>query len=70
MTLRNDVTARTLTASDPGWAAGFHPFEPDNGYRWTTGDAVIPRALFEGVAGPSLLELAVAETTVYPLLAA
>ncbi len=64
------MTFHTVEASDPRLAVGFHAFEPDNGYRWTDGDAVVPPELFAGAEGPFRLELEVAETTCYPLLAA
>jgi hypothetical protein len=64
------MTFHTLEASDPRLAVGFHAFEPDNGYRWTDGDAVVPPELFAGATGPFRLELEVAETTRYPLLVA
>ena len=40
-------------------------FEPDNGFRWTDGDADLPPALFEGMTGVLTLELHVACTTQY-----
>jgi hypothetical protein len=64
------MTFRTVEATDPRLAAGFHAFEPDNEYRWTDGDAVVSPTLFAGAKGPFRLELEVAETTRYPLLAA
>jgi hypothetical protein len=64
------AAVRILEATDPRLAVGFHAFEPDNGYRWTDGDAVIPPALFAGATRPFRLVLEVAETTRYPLLAA
>ena len=64
------MTFRTVEATDPRLAVGFHAFEPDNEYRWTDGDAVVSPALFAGAKGPFRVELEVAETTRYPLLAA
>ena len=32
---------RTLDASDESLVEGFHAFEPDNGFRWTDGDAAV-----------------------------
>ncbi|HEY3847763.1 MAG TPA: Hint domain-containing protein [Acetobacteraceae bacterium] len=58
---------RLIDASDPSLADGFHGFEPDNGFRWTDGDARIPDALFDGVGGACELELHVGCTTRYPL---
>ena len=57
---------RVLDAADAGLAEGFHPFEPDNGFRWTDGDAVLPAALFAAVAGPCTLELLVRGAMRYP----
>jgi hypothetical protein len=64
------AAVRMLDAADPRLAVGFHSFEPDNGYRWTDGDAEVPAELFAGTNGPFRLELELAETTRYPLLAA
>jgi hypothetical protein len=46
---------------------GFHPYEPDNGFRWTNGDASLPLKLW---AGADAIDLYVAGQTRYPLLAA
>jgi hypothetical protein len=70
ITLRQGMARRELQAADPQLASGFPAFEPDNGYRWITGDALVPAGLFVGLDAPSLLELGVTETTTYPLLAA
>ena len=64
------AAVRMLDAADPRLAVGFHSFEPDNGYRWTDGDAEVPAELFARANGPFRLELELAETTRYPLLAA
>jgi hypothetical protein len=58
---------RLLEAADASLSDGFHLFEPDNGFRWTNGDARLPAALFDGVDGPSELELHVGGTTRYPM---
>jgi hypothetical protein len=55
---------RVIEASDPALDIGFHPFEEDNVYRWTDGDAQLPVALFDGSAE---LELHVGQTTTYQL---
>jgi hypothetical protein len=34
---------------------GYHPFEPDIGIRWTTGDARVPPELFARMHGPGML---------------
>ena len=44
---------------------GFHAFEPDNGLRWTDGDAVVPAALFAGFNGPVEVVLQLGATTRY-----
>ena len=69
ITARQRSTARSLAANDPRLSSGFHPFEVGNGYRWTNGDAEVPAELIAGLDGPCFVELAVAETTTYPLLA-
>ncbi|MBS0641670.1 MAG: Hint domain-containing protein, partial [Proteobacteria bacterium] len=59
---------RVLEADDSALSRGFHPFEPDNGYRWTDGDAVLPSTLFDGVTEAYQLEVHLAGTAQYPLL--
>jgi T5SS/PEP-CTERM-associated repeat protein len=54
-------------SEDASLTEGFHAFEPDNGLRWTDGDAVLPRALFEEFDGPMELVLHVGSTTQYLL---
>jgi hypothetical protein len=49
-----------VTADDPRWSEGVHPFEADHGFRWTDGNALLPTSLFEGVNGPVDLVLHVA----------
>ena len=44
---------------------GFHSFEADNGFRWTSGNAVLPIKMFEGFTGPLVVELTVASTMHY-----
>jgi hypothetical protein len=60
---------RILDAADASLAGGFHAFEPDNGFRWTDGDATLPATLFAGIEGACQLELLVGATTRYPLYA-
>jgi hypothetical protein len=57
---------RLLVASDESLAEGFHSFEPDNGYRWTDGNAVLPLELFQGLAGECQIEVLIGGTTRYP----
>ena len=46
-------------------ADGFHDFEPDNGWRWTDGDAAVPEGLFVGLTGPLSCALHFGGTTCY-----
>jgi len=58
--LRQGARLRLLEAVDASLAEGFHDYEPDNRFRWTDGDALVPAALFDGVQGGFELELHVA----------
>jgi hypothetical protein len=58
-----------IEASDPCLTDGFHLFETGNGFRWTDGNAMFPASLFEHVRGASVLEVVVASTVNYPLMA-
>ncbi len=58
---------RVLEASDASLDSGFHAFEPSNGWRWTSGDARLPAALFDGVDGACKVELLFGATMRYPL---
>ncbi|HEY6434002.1 MAG TPA: Hint domain-containing protein [Acetobacteraceae bacterium] len=62
------ASVRIIEASDPALGDGFHPFEAQNGLRWTNGDGQLPAAMFAGIDGPGLLELHIGSTTRYPLL--
>ena len=57
-----------VEADNPTLCHGFHAFEPDNGFRWTDGNAVLPASLFAGAGKNCELELHVASTTHYPML--
>src|SRR5665213_3347080 len=59
---------RTIAVTDPALSEGFHAFEPDNGPRWTDGDAALPASLFGLLDGPNDLVLQVGATASYPLL--
>jgi Hint domain len=61
------ATLRVVEADDRMLSAGFHRFEADNGFRWTSGDAPLPAALFQAMQPPFSLELHVGSTTVYAL---
>ena len=63
--IRRRAEARTIPASDPGLTEGFHTFEPDNGWRWTDGEARLPAELVQFGTGPIELIVAVASTAVY-----
>jgi hypothetical protein len=56
---------RAMEAEDALLADGFHGFEPDDGIRWTNGDAAVPASLFDGFAGPHELVLRLGGTTSY-----
>jgi len=56
-----------IGSSDERLAHGFHLFEACNGLRWTSGDAIIPPALFQGLVGPIELVLHIGATTRYSL---
>lgn len=60
---------RLIEAQDHSLHNGFYLFEADNGFRWTDGDAGLPAALFDGIGGPSELELHVGGVMRYPMLA-
>ena len=61
---------RVLDAADESLAEGFHTFEPDNGFRWTDGDATLPTTLFADIEGACQLDLLVGGTTQYPVCSA
>jgi hypothetical protein len=46
-------------------ADGFYPFEPEDGIRWTDGDATIPAELFSGMVGRGMLILHLGAATKY-----
>ena len=54
-----------LAAEETTLAEGFHAFEPDNGIRWTDGDAEIPKELLAGIDGPCMLMLHLGGATQY-----
>ena len=64
--IRRGTQLRVVEADDAMLRAGFHSFEPDNGFRWTDGNAVLPIKLFDGFTGPLVVELTVADTLRYP----
>jgi hypothetical protein len=56
---------RVVEADAASLIDGYHAFEPDNGIRWTDGDAALPAGLFAGMSGAGLLILHLGETTQY-----
>ena len=52
LVVRQGSRFRTVAAGDVSLTRGFHAFEPDNDFRWTDGDAIVPAAVFAGFAGP------------------
>ena len=62
---------RLLDAADELFVEGFHAaFEPDNGFRWTDGNAALPATLTAGIRGACQLEMLVCATAArYPLFA-
>lgn len=59
---------RLIDADNPDLSEGFHSFEADNNFRWTNGNALLPAAMFD-MNGACEVELHIADTTRYPLLA-
>jgi hypothetical protein len=56
-----------LEASDPRLEQGFHAYEPENGWRWTDGDATLPATLLAGFDGPTELMLLLGGRMRYPV---
>ncbi len=56
-----------MEADDPDLTVGFHEYEPDNGFRWTNGDARLPENMLAKITGPSDLALHVSCTAQYPI---
>jgi hypothetical protein len=54
-----------IDAGAPSLVDGYHAFEPDNGVRWTDGDATVPEELFASMSGPAMLMLHLGGTTKY-----
>ncbi len=70
------VALRRIELTRPGWQRalesdaaslidGYHTFEPDNGIRWTNGDAAVPAELFADLNGPCTLSLHLGGATRY-----
>jgi hypothetical protein len=63
--LRQGTQFQIITSADPALTEGFYPFEPDNGLRWTDGNAALPCALFAAFRGPTELILQIGAITRY-----
>ena len=57
-----------VDADDDRLTQGFHDYEPDEGIRWTSGDATLPQEAFAGFAENTMLELHLGGATTYRLL--
>ena len=56
-----------MDGADPLLTEGFHPFETDNGFRWTNGNALLPTAIFDAMDDIVEVELHIGCTTTYLL---
>jgi len=65
LTIRKGTRFRVIETDSPLLTNGFHDYEPDNGFRWTSGDAVVPATLLEGFDGAIDVVLTIASTTRY-----
>jgi hypothetical protein len=61
----SEKRVRVIQADDARPDIGFYPFEADNGFRWTSGDAAVPIEAFVGCRGPVTIELTIASTVRY-----
>jgi hypothetical protein len=66
ITLWQGAHLTMLEASDPRLQQGFHDYEPDNGCRWTDGDATLPTTLLAGFDRPTELTLSLGGRMRYP----
>lgn len=66
--IRQGGQFRQIAANDERMVDGFHPFEPQNGFRWTNGRGKLPDGLLSGIVGPFDLMLKIGCTTSYSLL--
>jgi hypothetical protein len=65
LALCHGVNLRLMEAEDAALGDGFHGFEPEHGFRWTNGDAVVPGALFSGMGDLAELEVHVGGVAQY-----
>ena len=68
MTLNGDEARVDLPCTSPLLTAGFHHPEPEPRHRWTTGQAVLPRAALTLFDGPFDVLVQVVCTARYPLV--
>jgi hypothetical protein len=67
--LRQKTCERVIDAMHHCFADAWHPFEPENGFRWTNGDSALPQSFVADMADGVELELHVGCTARYPLFA-
>jgi len=65
LAVRQGTRFRVTGVDSPWLTIGFHDYEPDNGFRWTNGDALVPPTLLEGFEGAVEIVLTVASVTRY-----
>lgn len=65
VTVRRGTRFRTIKANDARLSHGFHRFEPENGLRWTDGDAGLPEEIFAGFTPPLEVVVQLGATTRY-----
>ena len=65
--LRQGTRFAVLDASDAWLKQGFYDYEPENGWRWTDGDATLPATLLAGFNGPTELMLLLGGRMTYPV---
>ncbi|HET7879973.1 MAG TPA: Hint domain-containing protein [Acetobacteraceae bacterium] len=65
ITIRAGAHQCTIEASDASLCDGFHGYEPDEGIRWTTGDALLPAAHLAAGACSVEIEITTAGMTSY-----
>jgi hypothetical protein len=63
--VRKGTRVQAINAEDTRLGDGFHAFEPDQGFRWTDGDATIPSSLFAGLTGGFEVALHIGATARY-----
>jgi hypothetical protein len=63
--VRQGTRFHTFRSDDTRLAEGFHPFEAEEGFRWTDGDARLPLEMFAGFRGRQELMLHLGATTQY-----